>query len=91
MGIPPEFTLLVAIVGVMSLPTPHFRPAFRTAVALATVAAHTDREIRPGKTGGRKAGGEEQRCRRCSHPPQRDYATVHRLICICRALATAAG
>jgi hypothetical protein len=28
----------------MSLPTPHFRPAFRTAVALATVAADTDRE-----------------------------------------------
>jgi hypothetical protein len=44
MGIPPSFTLLVTTVGVMSLPTPHFRPAFRTAVALATVAADTDRE-----------------------------------------------
>jgi hypothetical protein len=47
MGIPPSFTLLVATVGVMSLPTPHFRPAFRTAVALATVAADTDRECGP--------------------------------------------
>jgi hypothetical protein len=31
----------------MSLPTPHLRPAFLTAVALATVAADTDRENGP--------------------------------------------
>ena len=31
----------------MPLPTPHFRPGFRTAVALATVAADTDREYGP--------------------------------------------
>lgn len=31
----------------MSLPTPHFRPAFRTTVALAAVAADTDREDGP--------------------------------------------
>ena len=46
MGIPPYVTLLVATVGVMSLP-PHFRPAFRAAVALATVAADADREYGP--------------------------------------------
>ena len=39
--------MLVATVGVMSLPTPHFRTAFRTAVALATVAVDTDREHGP--------------------------------------------
>ena len=39
--------MLVATVGVMSLPTPHFRLAFRTTVALATVAADTDREYGP--------------------------------------------
>jgi len=44
MGIPPSFTLLVATVGVMSLPPPYFRPAFRTAVAPATIAADADRE-----------------------------------------------
>jgi len=31
----------------MSLPTPHFRPAFLTAVAPATVAADTEREYGP--------------------------------------------
>jgi hypothetical protein len=31
----------------MSLPTPHFRPALRSAVALTTGAADTDREYGP--------------------------------------------
>jgi hypothetical protein len=31
----------------MSLPPPYFRPAFRTAVGLAPVAADTDREYGP--------------------------------------------
>ena len=39
--------LLVATVGVMSLPTPRLRPAFRTTIALATLAADTDREYGP--------------------------------------------
>ena len=39
--------MLVAAVGVMSLPTPHFRPAFRAALALATVATDADREYGP--------------------------------------------
>jgi hypothetical protein len=42
MGLPARFALLVATVGVMSLP--HFRTAFLTAVALATVATDTDCE-----------------------------------------------
>ena len=44
MGFPARFALLVATVSVMSLPLPHFRTAFRTAVALATVATDTDCE-----------------------------------------------
>jgi len=44
MGLPARLALLVATVSVMSLPLPHFRTAFRTAVALATVATDTDCE-----------------------------------------------
>ena len=44
MALPARFALLVATVSVMSLPLPHFRTAFRTAVALAAVAADTDCE-----------------------------------------------
>ena len=44
MTLPARFALLVATVSVMSLPLPHFRTAFRTAVALAAVAADTDCE-----------------------------------------------
>jgi len=47
MGFPARFALLVATVSVMSLPLPHFRTAFRTAVALATVATDTDCEYGP--------------------------------------------
>jgi len=47
MGLPAQFALLVAAVGLMPLPTPHFQPAFRTAVALATVAADADCECGP--------------------------------------------
>src|SRR5450631_2423997 len=44
MALPARFALLVATVSVVSLPLPHFRTAFRTAIALATVAADTDCE-----------------------------------------------
>jgi hypothetical protein len=44
MGLPARFALLVATVSVTSLPLPHFRTAFRTAVALATVGTDTDCE-----------------------------------------------
>jgi hypothetical protein len=47
MGLPARFALLVAAISLMPLPTPHFRPAFRTAVALATVAADADCECGP--------------------------------------------
>jgi hypothetical protein len=40
--------------------------------------------MRHGKPGGSISEGEEQLCRRCSRPPQRDYATAKRLKCICR-------
>jgi hypothetical protein len=38
----------------MSLPTPYFQPAFRTAVALATVATDADCERRPAGRVGAK-------------------------------------
>ncbi len=44
MGFPARFALLVATVSVMSLLLPHFRTAFRAAVALAPVAADADCE-----------------------------------------------
>jgi len=47
MGLPARFALLVATVSVISLPPPHFRTAFRAAVALATVATDTDCEYGP--------------------------------------------
>ena len=47
MGLIAQFALLVATVSVMLLSTPHFRTAFRTGVALATVAADTDCEYGP--------------------------------------------
>ena len=47
MELPARLGLLVAAVSLMSLPSPHFQPAFRTAIALATVAADTDCERRP--------------------------------------------
>ena len=49
MGLPARFALLVATVGVMSLPPSHFRTAFRTAVALATAAAETGCEYGPAR------------------------------------------
>ena len=39
--------MLVAAVSLASLPPPHFRMAFRTAVPLATVATDTDCEYGP--------------------------------------------
>jgi hypothetical protein len=47
MGVPARLGLLVAAVSLMSLPSPHFQLAFRTAIALATVATDTDCERRP--------------------------------------------
>jgi hypothetical protein len=47
MGFPARFALLVATVSRMSLLPPHFGTAFRTAVALATVAKDTDCEHGP--------------------------------------------
>jgi hypothetical protein len=47
MGLPARFASLVATVSVMSLPPPYFRTAFRTTVALATVAMDTDCEHGP--------------------------------------------
>jgi hypothetical protein len=38
----------------MSLPTPNFQPAFRTAIALATVATDADCERRPAGHMGAK-------------------------------------
>jgi len=54
MGFPARFALLVATVSVMSLLSPHFRTAFRAAVALATVAADADRERRAAGRVGAK-------------------------------------
>jgi hypothetical protein len=47
MGLPARLALLVATVGVLSLPPARFRTAFRTAVALAPVATDTDCEYGP--------------------------------------------
>jgi hypothetical protein len=47
MGLSARFALLVATVSFVSLLTPHFRTAFRIAVALATVATDTDCEYGP--------------------------------------------
>jgi len=47
---PARFALLVATVSVMSLLPPHFRTAFRIAVALATVATDTDCEYGPASS-----------------------------------------
>jgi len=47
MGLPARLGLLVAAVSLMSLPSPHFQLAFRTAIALATIATETDCERRP--------------------------------------------
>ena len=47
MGLPARLALLVATVSVLSLPLPHFRTAFRTAVALAPVATDADCEYGP--------------------------------------------
>jgi hypothetical protein len=47
MGLLARLGLLVAAVSLMSLPSPHFPPAFRTAIAQATVAVDTDCERRP--------------------------------------------
>jgi hypothetical protein len=46
--------LLVPTVSLMSLPTPYFQPAFRTAIALATVATDADCERRPAGPVGAK-------------------------------------
>jgi hypothetical protein len=54
MGLPALLALLVATVSLMSLPTPYFQPAFRTAVALATVATDADCERRPAGRVGAK-------------------------------------
>ena len=53
-ALPSRLALLVATVSLMSLPTPNFQPAFRTAIALATVATDADCERRPAGHMGAK-------------------------------------
>jgi hypothetical protein len=57
MALPARLALLVVTVSVPSLPLPHFRTAFRAAVALAPVATDTDCEYGPaiGVTANPKA------------------------------------
>jgi len=47
MAVPARLGLLVAAVSLMSLPSPHFQPAFWTAIALATVVTDADCGRRP--------------------------------------------
>ena len=54
MALPSRLALLVATVSLMSLPSPYFQPAFRTAIALSTVATDIDCERRPAGRVGAK-------------------------------------
>jgi hypothetical protein len=73
MAFPARFALLVAMISVMSLPVPHFRTAFPTAVALALIATDTDCEY------GAASRLTQIRSRRTTFSsvfilPQEDYA-----------------
>jgi hypothetical protein len=46
MALSSKLALLVATVSLMSMSSPYFQPAFRTAIALSTVAVDTDCECR---------------------------------------------
>jgi hypothetical protein len=54
MALPSRLAVLVATVSLMSLSSPYFQPAFRTAIALSTVATDTDCERRPAGRVGAK-------------------------------------
>jgi hypothetical protein len=54
MALPSRLALLVATVSLMSLSSPFFQPAFRTAIALSTVATDTDCERRAAGRVGAK-------------------------------------
>ena len=57
-GTPCPARFAVATVSLMSPPTPCFQPAFRTAVALATIATDADCERRPASRLGAKPKGQ---------------------------------
>jgi hypothetical protein len=60
-------------------PPPQVERTYCTATPGKETDSHLEIVNTAGKPPGRISEGEERRCRRCSRPPQRDYAAVHRL------------